>query len=237
MASTIDEPQMDSPLADEERLVAGLRAGDEQAYEQVVRDFGGRMLAVARRIVRNEEDARDAVQTAYLSAFRSIGSFAGGCRLSTWLHRIVVNAALMKLRRDRRRPEESIEDLLPRFQEDGHHAETFSPGDLPADEQLERAEMRALTRACIAELPPAYRTVLVMRDVEELATSEVAAALGITPNAAKIRLHRARQALTTLLRRRIAEHDGRAQLRKGQTRPAPRPAASDTRAVTTGVTR
>lgn len=237
MASTIDEPQMDGAHADEERLVAGLRAGEEQAYEQVVRDFGGRMLAVARRIVRNEEDARDAVQTAYLSAFRSIGSFAGGCRLSTWLHRIVVNAALMKLRRDRRRPEESIEDLLPRFLEDGHHAETFSPGDLPADEQLERAEVRALTRACIAELPEAYRTVLVMRDVEELATSEVAAALGITPNAAKIRLHRARQALTTLLRRRLAVRDGRAKPGEDRARPLPPRAASRTRTMTTGVGR
>jgi RNA polymerase sigma-70 factor (ECF subfamily) len=184
--------------------VAGLRAGDDLAYEQLVRVFGGRMLAVARRIVRNEEDARDAVQTAYLSAFRAIASFEGGCRLSTWLHRIVVNAALMKLRRDRRRPEESIEDLLPRFQEDGHHVEQFSPGELPADVQLERAEMRAITRACIAELPEAYRTVLLMRDIEDLPTSEVAEVLGITANAAKIRLHRARQALTTLLRARVA---------------------------------
>jgi RNA polymerase sigma-70 factor (ECF subfamily) len=196
---------MDTPHADEEQLVAGLRAGHEPAYEQLVRDFGGRMLAVARRIVRNDEDARDAVQTAYLSAFKSIGSFEGGCRLSTWLHRIVVNAALMKLRRDRRRPEESIDDLLPRFQEDGHHADTFSRSDLPADVQLERAEIRAMTRACIADLPEPYRTVLLMRDVEDLSTNEVAESLGITPNAAKIRLHRARQALTTLLRRRFAQ--------------------------------
>jgi RNA polymerase sigma-70 factor (ECF subfamily) len=231
MERTIDQTLMDSPHADEERLVAGLRAGDDRAYEQMVRDFGGRMLAVARRIVRNEEDARDAVQTAYLSAFRSIGSFEGGCRLSTWLHRIVVNAALMKLRRDRRRPEESIEDLLPRFQEDGHHAEMFSRGDLPADEQLERAEMRTLTRACIADLPAAYRIVLMMRDVEEISTTDVAAALGITPNAAKIRLHRARQALTTLLRRRFAEGGGHLRSPKGQTMPAdPKRAAHDTRA-------
>jgi len=188
---------------DEEQLIAGLRRGDEAAYEQVVRTFGGRMLAVARRIVRNDEDARDAVQTAYLSAFKAIANFKSGCQLSTWLHRIVVNAALMKLRRDRRRPEESIETLLPRFQEDGHHVEQFSPADLPADVQLERAEMRAITRACIAELPEAYRTVLMMRDIEDLSTNEVAATLGITPNAAKIRLHRARQALMTLLRQRF----------------------------------
>jgi RNA polymerase sigma-70 factor (ECF subfamily) len=232
MERTIAEPLMESPHTDEARLLAGLRSGDDQAYEQLVREFGGRMLAVARRIVRNDEDARDAVQTAYLSAFRSIGSFEGGCRLSTWLHRIVVNAALMKLRRDRRRPEESIEDLLPRFQEDGHHVETFSPNDLPADEQLERAEMRALTRACIADLPDTYRTVLVMRDVEELSTSDVAAALGITPNAAKIRLHRARQALTTLLRRRFAARESRARPENGP-QPITSTRASSVRATPT----
>jgi RNA polymerase sigma-70 factor (ECF subfamily) len=204
MPDAHDERLMDAHDLDEATLVAGLRAGDEGAYEQMVRAFGGRMLAVARRIVRNEEDARDAVQSAYLSAFRAIATFEGGCRLSTWLHRIVVNAALMKLRRDRRRPEESIEDLLPRFQEDGHHVEQFSPSDLPADVQLERAEMRAIARECIAELPEAYRTVLMMRDIEDLSTQEVAALLGITPNAAKIRLHRARQALMTLLRRRVS---------------------------------
>jgi RNA polymerase sigma-70 factor, ECF subfamily len=201
----VDDQLMECQGIDEDRLVEGLRSGDELAYEQMVRAFGGRMLAVARRIVRNEEDAHDAVQTAYLSAFRAIGTFEGGCRLSTWLHRIVVNAALMKLRRDRRRPEESIEALLPRFQEDGHHVERFSPTDLPADVQLERAEFRAIIRECIAELPEAYRTVLLMRDIEDLSTNEVADILRITPNAAKIRLHRARQALTTLLRRRFAE--------------------------------
>jgi RNA polymerase sigma-70 factor (ECF subfamily) len=141
------------------------------------------------------------VQTAYLSAFRSLKHFEGGCLLSTWLHRIVVNAALMKLRSRRRRPEESIESLLPTFLEDGHHSETFSRNDLPADALLERQETRAAVRACIAQLPEHHRSILVMRDIEDVSTGEVASLLGITPNAVKIRLHRARQALATLLRR------------------------------------
>ena len=190
---------------DEQLLLAGLRAGDDEAYEQMVRAYGGRMLAVAQRILRNEEDARDAVQSAYLSAFRSIDRFEGGCQLSTWLHRIVVNAALMKLRNSRRRPEESLEPLLPTYQDDGHHVEQFSRSDLPADALLEREESRAIVRACIAELPDRYRAILVMRDIEDVSNGEVAAMLGITPNAAKIRLHRARQALTTLLRKAFAE--------------------------------
>ncbi len=205
MAAWLNERRMDTHEVDEETLLLGLRAGDDLAYEQMVRAFGGRLLAVAQRILRNEEDARDALQTAYLSAFRSIARFEGGCRLSTWLHRIVVNAALMKLRSRRRRPEEALEPLLPTYLDDGHHVERFSRRDLPADVMMEREENRAIVKACIALLPDRYRSILVMRDIEDIATGEVAAMLGITPNAVKIRLHRARQALTTLLRRRFAE--------------------------------
>jgi len=205
MAALLDEPRAESQGIDEDRLLARLRTGDDQAYEELVRTFGGRMLAVAIRIVRNEEDAHDVVQAAYLSAFRGLRQFEGGCRLSTWLHRIVVNAALMKLRTRRRRPEESIEALLPRFLEDGHHAEQYSRDDLPADALLEREETRGVVRRCIAELPDRYRSILVMRDIEDISTPEVAAMLGVTPNAVKIRLHRARQALATLLRREFAK--------------------------------
>ncbi len=201
--ATLLEPRIDAHGVDEATLLAGLRAGDDQAYEQLVRAFGGRMLAVAMRIVRNEEDARDAVQSAYLSAFRSLDRFEGGCRLSTWLHRIVVNAALMKLRSRRRRPEESLEPLLPTYLDDGHHTEQFSKGDLPADSLLAQEETRAVVRACIDQLPDRYRAILLMRDIEDVSTGEVASMLGITPNAVKIRLHRARQALGTLLRRRF----------------------------------
>lgn len=201
MTTLPDEPQIDGHGVDEETLLAGLRVGDDQAYEQMVRAFGGRMHAVAMRILRNEEDARDAVQTAYLSAFRSLDRFEGGCRLSTWLHRIVVNAALMKLRSRRRRPEESIEPLLPTYLDDGHHTEQFSKGDLPADRLLVLEETRVVVRACINQLPDRYRAILLMRDIEDVSTGEVASMLGVTPNAVKIRLHRARQALGTLLRR------------------------------------
>ena len=186
---------------DESVLVARLRAGDEQAFEILVKTFGGRLLAVARRFVRNDEDAQDIVQSAYLSAFRSLDQFEGTCRLSTWLHRIVVNTALMKLRSRRRRPEQSIEELLPAFQEDGHHVEQFSDWTAPADQLMERKETRTKVRACIERLPENHRTVLMLRDIEELSTREAAATLRITPTAVKVRLHRARQALSILLRK------------------------------------
>lgn len=191
-------------MHDEATLLAGLRAGDEQAFEILVRTHGGRMLAVARRFVRNEEDAQDIVQSSYLSAFRSVGQFEGQCLIGTWLHRIVVNTALMKLRSRRRKPETGIDDLLPTFQEDGHHVEQFSDWCAPADELMQRAETRAIVRECIDQLPDNYREVLILRDIEELSTEESARALAMTPTAVKVRLHRARQALSTLLRKEFA---------------------------------
>ncbi len=188
--------------ADEARLLEALRAGDASAYETLVRRESGRMLAVARRFLRQEDDARDAVQDAFLQAFRALPRFAGEARLGTWLHRIVVNASLMKLRSRRRRPEEPIDALLPVF-EDGHHAAYVAEWRDGADTLLERAETRAFVRACIDALPESYRTVLLLRDVEELDTDEAARALELTPNALKVRLHRARQALRTLLDRRL----------------------------------
>jgi RNA polymerase sigma-70 factor (ECF subfamily) len=189
---------------DDAQLLEKLRAGDETAYEAMVRTYGGRMLAVARGFLRNEEDARDCVQSAYVSAFTGLKSFKGGCQLSTWLHRIVVNAALMKLRTRRRKPEESIEAMLPTYLDDGHHAEDFSDWAEQADRILEQKQLRAAVRACIETLPESYRTVLMLRDVEELSTEEVAGQIGVSANAVKIRLHRARQALCTVMRSQMS---------------------------------
>lgn len=202
--TSIDQSQSNrSPQDDEASLLAGLRAGDQAAYEILVRTYSGRLLAVTRRLLRTEEDARDAVQDAFLSAFRALHTFEESSLLSTWLHRIGVNAALMKLRTRRRKPEEAIEDLLPKYledghREDGHRGNPTKPWKEP-EALLERKETRALVRECIDHLPESYRTVLLLRDIEELDTEEAAQLIGISPNAVKIRLHRARQALRTLL--------------------------------------
>jgi len=186
--------------AEEAALIARIRAGDGEAYEILVRRHAPRMLAVARRLLRNGDDARDAVQEAFLAAYRHAASFAGGSALATWLHRIVVNAALMKIRSRSRRPEESIEELLPNFQEDGH---MIGPAGRWRTEEgqgkLEREERCALVRQCIAQLPETYRTVLMLRDIEELDPQETATLLDTSVNAVNIRLHRARQALRALL--------------------------------------
>ncbi len=188
-------------ISDDADLVRRLKAGDEDAYAEVVRTMGGRMLGVARRFLHDEDLARDAVQDAFLSAFRAIHTFDGGAQLATWLHRIVVNAALMKLRTRRRKPEQSIEPMLPAFAENGYHASRpVVAWTTSAEEALLQRETRDRVRAAIAALPERYRAVLLLRDIEERSTREAADLLGITENAVKLRLHRARQALATQLR-------------------------------------
>lgn len=186
-------------LVSEQSLVSALRAGSNDAFETLVRLYMARLLSVARRFLKNEEDARDAVQDAFISAFRSIQKFEAGAKLSTWLHRIVVNAALMRLRTKRRHPEEDIEELLPRFAADGHQVTESVDWSLSAEEMVQRSETRELVRRMIDQLPDTYRVVLLMRDIEEMSTDETATALGITATAVKVRLHRARQALRARL--------------------------------------
>lgn len=191
---------------DDAVLLERLRAGEDAAFEQLMHDNGGRMLSTARRMVRSEEDARDVVQEAFLLAFRSLPTFAGRARLSTWLHRIVVNVSLMRLRRRMRRPECSIEDQLPRFGSDGHRViEDHDAVELTPPDELEREGVRVLVRRCIDRLPDSYRVILLLRDIEELTTEETADALGIRTGTVKVRLHRARQALKTLLQKEMME--------------------------------
>ncbi len=183
----------------ESELVAGLLAGDERFFERLVREQGPRLLSVCRRFLRNEEDARDAVQEAFLSAYRSIGRFEQASRLGTWIHRIAVNCCLMRLRTRRRKPEEPIEDFLPKFAADGHQLPPSLSWVGSAEELLERSQTRQVVREAIDRLPDTYRSVLLLRDLEELSTEEAAKLLEISENAVKIRLHRARQALRGLL--------------------------------------
>ena len=194
-------PRESLAVEDAERsLVSLLRSGDEAAFERLVREHGGRLLAVARRFLRDEEEARDAVQEGFLSAYKALDRFDQASRLSTWLHRIVVNACLMRLRTRRRKPEGPIEELLPQFQADGHQVHHPTPEwEGSAETLLARKETRAIVREAIDRLPDSYRAVLLLRDIEELSTEEAARSLKVTANAVKIRLHRARQALRGLL--------------------------------------
>ena len=184
---------------DDRALVARMQAGDEQAFAICVRAHIGRLLVVAKRILGNEEDAQDAVQDGFLSAFKEIGRFEGRSGLGTWLHRIVVNAALGRLRSKHRAPERSIEDLLPHFTDGEHQIDPPARWKETAETALQQKEARELVRGCIEQLPATYRNVLLLRDIEGLDTEETAQILVTTAGVVKTRLHRARQALRSLL--------------------------------------
>jgi RNA polymerase sigma-70 factor (ECF subfamily) len=194
-----DRRDPEAKARDEQSLLVRLRAGEEAAFAELVRENTGRLLAVARRLLRSEDDARDAVQDGFLQAFRGIARFEGDARLSTWLHRIVINASLMKLRTRSRKPEGSIDELLPRFYADGHRIDPGPPWREQIPDPVESRELRTLVRESIDRLPEIYRSVLLLRDIEELSTEETAALLDVKAETVKVRLHRARQALRALL--------------------------------------
>jgi len=188
------------------QMLAQLRAGDDDAFELVVQLYGGRMLATARRFLNNEHDAQDAVQEAFVSAFRALDKFNGEAKLSTWLHRIVVNAALLQLRSKKCRGEQPIDKLLPHFDHEGEWIDDQLDWTDAAETILERRDSREMVRRCIERLPGKYRSVLLLRDIEELDTDETARCLAVSANTVKVRLHRARQALKTLIERDVSEH-------------------------------
>lgn len=174
--------------ASEEALVFRLRAGDRAAFEQVMRRHNGRLFRVARSILSNDSDAEEALQEAYIRAFSGIAGFKGEASLATWLTRIAINEALMRLRR--RRESAPIEEGLA------------LPDPRPSPEQnAARRELRGLVERALDSLPAAFRAVFVLRAVEQMSVEETAAALGIREETVKTRFFRARR----LLREHLGE--------------------------------
>lgn len=188
-----------SKPADDADLVAALKAGDARAFEQLVRDYGAKLLAVARRMMRDDAAAQDCVQEAFLSAHRAIARFEPHGSLGGWLHRITVNACLMRLRSARRLAETPIDDLLPSFSAQGLRLDEPRTEVRDPETELEVRRVRQFVRAKIDELPDGYRIVLLLRDIEGYSTREAAEIMGIAEGAVKVRLHRARAALKTLV--------------------------------------
>ena len=163
-------------------LVGRLQAGDRAACDEFFRSHVGAAMAVARRFFRDANDAADAVQDAFLAAFRFIGGFEANASLSTWLHRITVNCCLLKLRSGRRKPFVSLS------------APEIAAARCEAD-PLDRQETRDLVRRCVDGLPPAWKRVIQLRDLDGLDTATTARVLGTSEAVVKTRLHRARHAL------------------------------------------
>jgi RNA polymerase sigma-70 factor (ECF subfamily) len=172
---------------------------DLTACEQLIRIHGGRLLATTRRFLRDEDEAWDALRDTFLLAFRIFPTLEEDVPLSISLHRLAINAALMKLSTCRRQPEQLIDELLPTFLEDGRRANPGLAWKKPLETALQHREARVFVRECIDQLPESYRIVLLLRDIEGINIKETAELLDISPNVVEIRLHHARQALRKLL--------------------------------------
>ncbi len=200
------QPRADEAVSEELTLVNAARGGDIGAFEQLVRRYDRNVFRIAQHITQNREDAEDVVQDAFLKAFQNLEQFQGQSKFYTWLVRIAVNEALMRLRR--RRPERMVS-----LDEDIQTGEDAIPREVadwaPNPEQLyKQAELRDILQRTIQGLPSSFRTVFVLRDVEGLSTEETADALGLSIPAVKSRLLRARLQLRERLTKYFKKQRG-----------------------------
>ena len=190
----------------DEVLAVRAAAGDDLAFETIVERYQRRIFRLASRLT-SDTDAADVLQETFLQVYRHLSSFRGDSRFATWVYRIATNAALMHRRARARRPAESLDAFLPRFDANGLHKGT--PAELQAasrvDELLDRRTLAVSARGALARLPDLYRDAFVLRDLEEMPTADVAGALGIEPAAVRQRVHRARLMLRGYLAHLVEE--------------------------------
>lgn len=179
---------------EEATLLASARAGDPAAFECLVMPHWGALLCVTQRILRNRAEAEDAVQSAFLDAFRNLNGFHGRSRFSSWLTRIAMNAALMRLRASRRKRETSLDEVT----ETGAARARFHPVEtrLNPEQEYLLKESRVLLAKGLKKLGPLYVEVLNLHNVQELSAKETARMLELPVGTVKARLHRARSKLT-----------------------------------------
>ena len=184
---------MATELRDESRMIASILAGDAQLFHELIRPYEHRVYAMALSFLRNEADAEDVAQEAFLKAFRSLASFRGDAKFGTWLVSITLNEARSRIRR---RDAIKMESLDEPQDDQGHSSPALLRDwkEIPS-EALERKEVRSLLQKAITALPQIYREVFQLRDIEQLSVNEAAEVLGIIVSSVKVRLHRARMML------------------------------------------
>jgi RNA polymerase sigma-70 factor (ECF subfamily) len=196
-------PLSSVPSIDDAELARRIADHDEAAFEVVMRRNNGALYRVARAILKNDADAEDVLQEAYLSAYRHMADFRADAKLSTWLTRIVVNQALARRRREHR-----SQVVVPFSQLDADDRVAREPVDLDdsansPEHSTARAEIRCLLERKIEDLPVAFRTVFMLREVDELSGAETAECLSITEATVRSRLFRARRLLRESLSREL----------------------------------
>jgi RNA polymerase sigma-70 factor (ECF subfamily) len=190
----------------DEQLVGFAQKGDKDAFGKLMLRYQNKIYRLARRMTETDEDAEDVLQEAFVKAFRSIKGFKGKSKFSTWLYRITVNLALMKLRRKKL---DTVSLDAPVTTDEGIMQRDIEDSGLDPLQQLMGAERREILDLAIGELPPSYRAVFVLRHVEGLSTEETADILKISVPAVKSRLHRTRLALREKLMGMVSSHKNR----------------------------
>jgi len=189
MVSTAEAATSQEPLSDEE-VVARVLAGETGMFEVVMRRHNQRLYSVARAILRNDGEAEDVMQDAYVRAYEHLNQFAGRAKFSTWLTRIAVHEALARQRRGNR-----YQELEPMSEREGDPMDRFASLTPNPEHQASNSEIRRLLEEAVDNLPDSYRTVFMLRDIEEMSTTDAADVLEITEENVKVRLHRARALL------------------------------------------
>jgi RNA polymerase sigma-70 factor, ECF subfamily len=189
MAGTVEVATQPKPLSDEEVVVRVL-AGETAMFEIVMRRHNQRIYRVARAILRNDGEAEDVMQDAYVRAYEHLDQFAGRAKFSTWLTRIAVHEALARQRRSKR-----YEEVGPTSEREGDPMDRFASLTPNPEQQMSNSELRRLLEQAVEKLPDAYRAVFMLREVEDMSTTDAAYALEITEENVKVRLHRARALL------------------------------------------
>ena len=180
-----DAPEMH----EEQQLISLILSGDALLFHELIRPYERGVFLMAMSFMKNEADAEDVAQEAFLKAFRHLATFRGDAKFGTWLISIALNEARSRLRSERAAPMQSIDDDSEGA---GVSPEVLRDWKEIPSQALERQEVRLLLQEAVDALPAIYRDVFLLRDVEELSTADVAAALQITVASAKVRLHRAR---------------------------------------------
>ncbi len=185
-------------------LVRRIKAGDDRAFEEMVNRYNARVYSLSYGVLRNPQDAEEATQDAFLTLYRKIGTFDESRKFFSWFYRVALNSAYSRARRRPSLPTVAIEDRQPRFSADGHFAADVPDWSVAIENDVAARELAARAGEFIAELPPAYRDVIWMNDVEGMTAPEIAETLEISIPALKSRLHRARLAV----RQRLSEVAG-----------------------------